>query len=81
MAFRGMSPFGNLLAGGLAGFIGTEFALASGGIVSLISGLLFLSRLPYLRNFIHPIYAKLGIIDEVATGVKQASSLSSPPSN
>jgi MFS family permease len=81
MAFRGMSPFGNLLAGGLAGFIGTEFALASGGIVSLISGLLFLSRLPYLRNFIHPIYAKLGIIDEVATGVQQASSLSSPPSN
>ncbi len=81
MAFRGMSPFGNLLTGSLAGFIGTEFALASGGIVSLISGLLFLSRLPYLRNFVHPIYAKLGIIQEVATGVQQASSLSSPPSN
>ena len=81
MAFRGMSPFGNLLAGSLAGFIGTAFALAFGGIVSLISGLLFLSRIPYLRNFIHPIYTKLGIIQEVATGVQQASSLSSPPSN
>ena len=78
MAFRGMSPFGNLLGGSLAGFIGTEFALASGGVVSLVSGLLFLSRLPYLRNFTHPIYAKLGIIQEVATGVQQASS---PPSN
>ena len=78
MAFRGMSPFGNLLAGSLAGFIGTEFALASGGIISFISGLLFLNRIPYLRNFVHPIYAKLGIIQEVATGVQQASS---PPSN
>lgn len=78
MAFRGMSPFGNLLAGSLAGFIGTEFALASGGVISLASGLLFLSRIPYLRNFIRPIYAKLGIIQEVATGVQQASS---PPSN
>jgi len=81
MAFRGMSPFGNLLAGSLAGFVGTSFALATGGIVSLISGIIFLSRIPYLRNFIHPLYAKLGIIHEVATGVQQASSLSSPPSN
>jgi MFS family permease len=81
MAFRGMAPFGNLIAGSLAGFLGTAFAIASGGIISLISGVIFFSRLPYLKSFVRPIYTRLGIIQEVAAAVQQASNLPTPPSD
>ncbi len=81
MAFRGMSPFGNLAAGSLASLLGTTFALTSGGTICFFSGIFFYRKLPYLKNFVHPIYEKLGIIHEVANGVQNATQLTSPPSD
>jgi len=73
MAFRGMSPFGSLLAGYLASAIGTTNTLLFTGIVSLIGVLIFYLNLPALRKMVRPIYENLGIIPQIATGVQSAT--------
>lgn len=73
MAFRGMSPFGSIFGGSLASLIGVPFTLLAGGIVSISGALIYLKKLPSLRPFIRPIYEKMGIIPEVASGVRDAS--------
>jgi MFS family permease len=73
MAFIGISPLGSLLAGALATRIGAPATIALGGGVAIIAAIVFGSRLPRLRRFITPIYIRLGIIPEVATGIQAAT--------
>ena len=73
MAIMGTAPFGSLLAGALAKIIGTPGTIFAGGIATVIGGLFFLNKLPALKLLVRPIYIKLGVIPEVATGIQKAS--------
>ncbi len=76
MSFRGIAPFGSLLAGAAAGLIGASLTLAIGGIFCVIGAIYFLANLPKMRVLIRPIYIKLGIIQEALQGVETATRLS-----
>ena len=65
MAFMGMVPFGSLLAGSLASKIGAPNTLLLGGTCCVIGALIFVRKLPSLREKIRPIYIEKGIITEV----------------
>jgi MFS family permease len=73
MGFRGMSPFGSLIAGSLASLIGPPETLIISGIVCLTGGTIFYSKLPALRKIIKPIYENLGILPQIAQGVESAT--------
>jgi MFS family permease len=79
MAFIGMSPFGNLIAGAMADKIGAPNTVIISGGICIIAAIIFLTRLPSLRKMVHPIYVKMGIIPEVASGIQVASEVSVPP--
>ncbi len=79
MAFVGVMPFGSLLAGALAQRYGAPLALLVGGIVCIAGAASFIARLPALRRLVRPIYVRLGIIPEIATGLQSASQLGRPP--
>lgn len=76
MAFLGMTPFGSLFAGVLAGWIGAGNTVLVGGIACLVAGGLFAIRLPYLRTLVRPIYVQMGILPEAASAVQSATDLS-----
>ncbi len=78
MAFLGMAPFGSLFAGTLAGWIGAANTVLIGGITCLVGGILFALRLPFLRTLVRPIYARMRILPEVASGVQSATDLTQP---
>lgn len=73
MAIMGSAPFGSLVAGVLAKTIGTPFTILTGGIISIAGAILFLRKLPELKQLVHPIYVRMGIIPEVAEGIQNAS--------
>lgn len=73
MAVMGTAPFGSLIAGGLAKYIGAPGTILAAGITPIIAALFFLRKLPELKSIVHPIYVKMGVIPEVATGIQRAS--------
>ncbi len=73
MAIMGTAPFGSLIAGFLAKNIGTPETILVGGVSCVIGALFFLRKLPELKNIVRPVYVKMGIIPEVATGIQTAS--------
>ena len=79
MAFQGVAPFGSLIAGAAASRIGAPYTLQIGGILCVAGAALFFAQLPAIRQLIRPIYAQLGIIPELATGIQAATSLQQPP--
>jgi MFS family permease len=64
MALTGTAPFGSLLAGGLASFLGAPNTLIIGGILCVLGALIFASKLTELKKLVYPIYVRLGIISE-----------------
>jgi MFS family permease len=80
MAFMGTAPFGSLLAGSVAERIGAPHTLLFGGIGCILGALWFAQSLPALRRQVRPIYVKIGILPEIATGIQQSTELSVPPS-
>ena len=79
MAFFGTVPFGSLLAGTLAQKIGAADTIGIGGIVCVLGAVLFFRALPELRRLTRPIYVRLGIIPEIAEGLRSASQLPVTP--
>lgn len=79
MAFMGTTPFGSLLAGVLASRIGATNTLIAGGAVCILASAFFASKLPLIRKAIHPVYRKIGIIPEIASGINAASRIAVPP--
>jgi MFS family permease len=67
MAFIGMTPFGSLIAGTLAGSIGAKETVLAGGMCCLAGGLIFFRQLPLLRKIIRPIYIDRDIIQKKET--------------
>jgi MFS family permease len=79
MAFLGMAPFGSLLAGGLAHHVGAPRTVMISGIICIAGAGCFASHLKAMRELMHPIYRKLGIIPEIASGIQNANALQTPP--
>jgi len=77
MAFMGTMPFGSLLAGILAAKMGAPYTLWIGGAACVGVAFIFISKLPMIREKIRPVYAKKGIIPEVAEGLQSAANLRS----
>jgi len=75
MAFVGMTPIGSLVGGAVAGRLGAPLTVAAGGFGCLAISIWFGRRLGPLRAMVRPIYQRLGIIPEVATGLQTASEL------
>lgn len=73
MAFRGMSPFGSLLAGGLGSSISAPAAIFVSGSVCLLSAGFYFIKLPVIRKIVRPIYQDMGILPQIAEGVEQAT--------
>ncbi|MGH7616622.1 MAG: MFS transporter [Gemmatimonadaceae bacterium] len=65
MAFLGTAPIGSLLAGIVAGRIGTSATIVAGGVGCIAGGLWLASRLPLLREHVRPIYVELGLLSAV----------------
>ncbi len=63
LAFMGMVPIGNLLAGVLAGRIGPSMTIAIGGGLCIVEAIIFGRSIPELRKLVLPIYAQRGIGD------------------
>ncbi len=78
MAFMGTAPFGSLLAGTVATHLGAPVTIAIGGGMCLLGAAWFRLKLPVLRQWVRPIYQRLGIIPEVATGMGVASERTGP---
>ena len=73
MALMGTAPFGSLLAGWMAKLLGTPWTMFIGGVVCLVGALVFYKRLPALKKIVRPVYVRMGIIPEVASGIQTAS--------
>jgi MFS family permease len=73
MAIMGTSPFGSLMAGGLAKVIGAPYTIMVGGVACVLGALVFFKKLPELKNIVRPVYVKMGIIPEVVAGIQTAS--------
>lgn len=73
MALMGTAPFGSLLAGWMAKWLGTPWTIFTGGAVCLIGALVFYRRLPELRRLVRPVYVSMGILPEVAEGIRSAN--------
>jgi MFS family permease len=79
MAVMGTAPFGSLLAGFLAGRIGAPWTIAGGGLFCIAGAGWFSMELPRLRELVRPIYQRLGILPEVATGLQGAAQVPTGP--
>jgi len=73
-----MAPFGSLIAGTLASKIGAPGTVFIGGIACLLGGAFFSHRLPALRRMVRPIYVRMGIMPEIASGIQNATEPSMP---
>ena len=62
MAFMGIAPFGSLLGGSLATWIGAPRTLLIGGISVLVGSFIFNRNLPHFQELVHPTYVRMGII-------------------
>jgi MFS family permease len=69
MAYMGASPFGSLLAGGLAQVIGAPGTVLLCGIGCVGGAAWFWSQIPKLRPVIRPIYQQLGILPSMPVAV------------
>lgn len=88
MAFLGMAPLGSLLGGTLAEALsealgeraaGAPLVVRGAGACCIIGSLLFAVQLPRLRELVRPIYVRMGILPEAASGVQAATQLNVPP--
>jgi MFS family permease len=64
MAFVGMAPFGSLLAGGLAHWLGAPHTVIITGACCLLGCAWFSFELPAVRKVMRPIYIEMGIMQE-----------------
>jgi MFS family permease len=61
-AFVGMAPFGSLLAGGLAHWMGAPRTVMLTGSCCIAGAAWFATRLKVIREHMRPIYVELGIV-------------------
>uniref|UniRef100_UPI0010A7F95C MFS transporter n=1 Tax=Geomonas edaphica TaxID=2570226 RepID=UPI0010A7F95C len=73
VAFMGMTPFGSLGAGTMSRMVGPRVTLVVGAVCCLLGALVFARNLPRIRALVRPIYARMGILKEVANGMESAA--------
>jgi len=73
MAFLGTAPFGSLIAGALSTRIGAPNTVLLSGTLCLVAAAWFGQELPAIRALVRPIYIRMGILPEVATGLQSAA--------
>ncbi|PKV66581.1 MFS transporter [Pontibacter ramchanderi] len=78
-AFMGMAPLGSILASSVAEQIGVAYTLLGCGFLCAVSVIPFAWNLKRLRLMVQPIYERLGILPEIATGLRTATKLTAPP--
>jgi MFS family permease len=78
-AFMGVAPLGSLLGGMLADALGAPAAIRICGLMCCAGGVAFALRLPALRSQVRPIYARMGIVPEIAAGIQISTQLRVPP--
>jgi MFS family permease len=61
MAFMGTAPFGSLLAGTFAKYIGAPVTLVIGGTVCILAALIYAQRLPEMHNQLRSDYVSRGL--------------------
>ena len=71
MAFVGMAPFGSLLAGGLAHWLGPQRTVMITGAFCVLGSLWFTFELPAVRKVMRPIYVEMGLLPGLEAGVVQ----------
>ena len=79
MAFLGTAPFGSLIAGWMSSRVGAPHTLLFGGVCCLAGAAWFATELPAIRKAVRPIYVRMGILPEVASGLSDAAAVSVPP--
>jgi MFS family permease len=80
MSIMGVTPFGSLMAGGLAHRFGAPYTLLVGGLGCVLAAAWFASLLPRLRERVRPIYIQKGILPAMAAeGISAATQLTVPP--
>jgi MFS family permease len=79
LAFLGMAPLGSLLGGRLASTYGAQWTVGLAGVCCVAGSLVFMTRLPRLRQEVRPIYRRLGILPEMAAGLQAAAEPTVPP--
>jgi MFS family permease len=78
-AFMGMAPLGSLLAGYSGVLMGAPMTVRVAGFCCIAASLVFAAQFRTVRGLIRPIYRRMGILPEVATGIQEASQLTAPP--
>jgi len=73
VAFAGMAPFGSLLAGVLAHWIGAPRTVVLSGVACIAGSAWFWSQLKTIRRDMRPIYERLGIIERKMLPVTEAA--------
>ncbi|HKY22230.1 MAG TPA: MFS transporter [Vicinamibacterales bacterium] len=79
MAFLGTAPFGSLLAGAISTRLGAPHTMLMSGALCLAAAVWFARELPEIRALVRPIYMRMGILPEVASGLQSAANLMTPP--
>ena len=79
MAFIGTAPIGSLLSGIMANRIGASNTIVICAALCLTASLIFAGKLPVIRQAIRPIYKRMGIMPEVASGINAVNEISRPP--
>jgi MFS family permease len=72
MAFVGMSPFGSLLAGALAHWIGAPHTLLLTGICCAAGSVWYSTQYPQVRASMRPVYRELGILPQQPAELRAA---------
>jgi MFS family permease len=62
LAFLGIAPVGNIVAGALANSIGVQMTFTLNGVIAAATALWFWLALPRWRELMRPTYVRLGII-------------------
>jgi MFS family permease len=70
MAIMGTAPFSSLISGWLAKILGTPITIIFGAGCCIIGAFIFSRKLPELKKLAHPVYVRMGIIPELATGIQ-----------
>ena len=79
MCFLGTAPFGSLLAGSLSARIGAPHTVLASGLCCAVAAVWFSRELPSIRAVVRPIYERMGILPEMASGLQSAAQLMTPP--
>ena len=60
LTFLGLAPFGSLMAGSVAHWLGAPFAVGIGGLLAIVAGATFLRNLERFRSAARPLLAQQG---------------------